>query len=516
MLQYKDYIQLLSINYEIRSLRDAQTLEMTQNGWAEVQHNKAYKSSQRSYFHEFAGKPIFGDILGQDFEFLELQRNLPGRRDSHGNYDLPISLLKISDREKSDHDAQKGEKKRFKGTEFYGKLKSIEIRVPQNTTKFVDLAVVTVQLTLTSCKYLGVSDDLTELHNAPNQPRQDLTLADAQLALDNVRRAFARSWSYENTHKNLGLECDVPRECFSRIRLEDSDGTNFTAGPEDLFDKTATHDRVFPWISALLDPIQINSQSDVSHFGDDRAYMYSLIDIAAKDGETNSEAIAQVSKSDLFRIAEADTPQVFDESTTDTKPIYNYSPDYLGNLKDKIFYNRHAPHPQTTDTRATHFLFTEHHFSIVTCLRDFGSLRTHLDIYYRHMQFMCVFENMALLWFSGRLSALVKHDPDAPDFTEALRKIRQQFLTFTHVHHFTNVSPQLQAKEMFDHMTSSVGNHRMYQEVEEELSAAADRRRRCAHVCLRHRRNPPKRNSVFLCPRLFGFCSLGNLGTVFD
>lgn len=413
--------------------------------WQEVDLSDSYGIGQRTYFHTFCGQPIFGDGCGEGSEFLTLNRP-----DCEGA-ELCLDLIQIANG-------------CFELTRFHAKLEAVELRTTNGTCKnFLGLSVMTIAV-----RYSGVSkwhaatlEALLE-HDPSQSSAQTLSLADTQLLLEYARRFMCRRWPEQNA---------VPDDVLFRIWRKTLRSWEASQVPdrEALLPKGRQVAAVLPWIASLLAPFDWSRSEDPSadggarHFGDERAIMFSVIRLASEEGKER-EALQAVSDGNMFRLAEADGPGPDD---------FNYSPDFLYPMKDAIFYDRHAPHAKTSSMRTTRYLFTESHF----CALVSGSFPIELmvNLYYRHMQFMLLFELAALLMFSQRVTCLVRQTRAIGEgFQKEIRQIRQDFLTFTHVHHSTNVSSQIQPREMYAKMLAATGVSDFYDEVDAEIRNATD------------------------------------------
>lgn len=288
-----------------------------------------------------------------------------------------------------------------------------------------------------------------------------LTLNDAMDALEWVRRVFPR-WRI----KGMGMPGD------SLSQVIDPKGLHLPAhseaGDEAAYQAQGTL-RLSPWVERLLDPIKVDGVCAI-HLGDERAFMSSAIALRNFDGKDDRASLRAVPDGTLFRLAEADRAWSGD---------YAYNSGFLESLRERYFYTRHAP--DRTEGRehignSTLYLMSQHHLcALGTGWFAANDMITYMDRYYRYMQFLCVFEYFRLIQFSQRLTRLVERHRDTPPiFRAEVLKIREDFLTHTHLHHFTNVSSQLQAKEMFDKLQAVTGIPEMFAEVERELQSAAD------------------------------------------
>ena len=308
----------------------------------------------------------------------------------------------------------------------------------------------------------------------PDLPRdfRPMTLADAQDVLDLSRRIFPR-W-----HSDLNR--DLPGDAFSIV--EDA-----RAPTEQDMDAAASEGktRLMPWVARLAAPYRLDG-SNSYHFGDERSFVTSAV-LLGKGNEPWDPAFAlsaAVQKSDLLRLAELDR----------RGKSYAYNKPFLSTLLPGYLYPRQAPDAKSGTGNTTHIITSSHHLCVMGAGDFFkkvilGNGRPgdhdmgHVEEYYRHMQFLCTFEYFRLIQFSMALTALVRdqraaaadparHRDRAHAFGRRLMRIRSEFLDFTHLHHFSNISSQLQPREMFDRLYATFGIPAMFAEVEKELEAA--------------------------------------------
>lgn len=443
---------------------EVDTLDLGSNGWSEIDLVKDYKTRQRTFFHEFAARPIFGDGNPDSSEFSSYRRIISKLPGADGDI-LPMGVDIVTQQP----DSING--KVAEVLRFHANLEALELRTTAGKCDFLGLSVLTFKLTVTgfSRPQSRISSH-ADLEATSWTQAEPLNLWAAQHVLAHMRRVSARGF--------YGGDLAAPYDSPVRVTLVTVDACSSFLATKSHFNAAGKDPRkhLFPWFATLIAPIDACDDGQGRLFGDDRASAFSLIDLKpAVDAEgaqmSAGDTVALVGDPDLFRLAEADPP----ESDQD-KTKYSYSPVFLKQALAEALYDRHAPHPETRPDRSTRFLFTEQHACMITCSSGISAnVLSNLELYYRHMQFMCVFELHALLNFSSRLTKIIRtQGKDDFGLAKALRDIRRDFLTFTHIHHLTNVSPQIQPKEMFEKLSTAVGNLRMFQEVEAELAAAAD------------------------------------------
>ncbi|WP_139229823.1 hypothetical protein [Litoreibacter janthinus] len=354
---------------------------------------------------------------------------------------------------------------------FGFRVTNAELRIMSRGQK--RLAVVTVAVLITKAAQCAWKPDMGEALRSNDFPDRPFTLADAQDALDWMRRVYPRWWR-KTPFK------PIPGDTLYRVFRTTPD----TSGPDeqDMDETFANTGRVplLPWVRGLIRPLVVDgplprgtgntAPPNARHMNDERAYMASVVTLnqLQRDGETLSEqqTMLALRQGDQFRLAEADR----------SGPGTNYySPDFNRSLRDAIFYDRHAPHKDADPGRTTYYMFSHKHICAAT---TWDQATDDMGDYYRHMHMLCVFEYHQLLVFSQNLSDLVRryrdNRQDDERFLEDLQKIRADFLTHTHLHHFSNVSSQLQPREIYDRLYTAFGIEKMFREVDEELRSATD------------------------------------------
>ena len=417
---------------------------------------------RRSYFHKFVADQLFGDpndpTKGPDFETY--------KRVMKGNCNLGADKIHTGNA-------------KYWITRFHLEIADCELRILgsgsyQNGGQYKGIAVASVKVNI-----IGVSEtsrhDTVEQAWAAEFTTKPYTLTDAMCASDWIRRVYPRWW----------LTPGIPGDSISRV-VNLSTGAPIMVEADEITQDGSIEAALLPWITELLRPIKFKGTNAIARIkGDERTYMSSLIaikpDAQFKDNDEFKEAktIAMISTGDLLRLAEAD-PKAVDD------PDDNYSPEFTKSLKGQVFYDRHAPHVKTSKFRSTRWLITAQHLCAIGC-GDFATndedLPRHFSDFYRHMHFLCVFEQFRLLQFSEDLSELVRTYRDIKDplstagnteYITRLSEIRQDFLTHTHLHHFSNVSSQLQGKEMFERLYSAFSIKELHEEVEQEFATASD------------------------------------------
>ena len=439
-------------------------IDPTQHGWV-VQASKG-TLQQQFYFHPFVSDALWDRADGAASALFDLHRKTRLEFKLFNAY-----FDRVEWKENADGSSERWIRRRG----FRGTLRTVELRrlrAPVGAKRSGELR---------SFAMLVISVDFHGATYADYLPGQEqfpvnfapLTLADAQDALDLSRRIFPRWHAFgEETLPGDALTI-VP--CYGRA----PSSTEMDAAVRE------GRTRLMPWVEALVAPFTL-SKPDSRHFGDERAFITSAILLG--DGTGNDakafNLMTRLRESDLMRLAEVDR----------RGSGYGYNKPFLQGLAPAYFYTRQAPDRASGTGNTTHFITTSHHFCAVGAgwyMRDVilgNGIPGHHDMghaeeYYRHMQFLCVFEYFRLLQFSQTLSELVRSQREraangarsrvaVAEFGRRLMRIRDEFLDFTHLHHFSNISSQLQAREMFDQLYAAFGISAMFAEVEKELEAA--------------------------------------------
>lgn len=310
-----------------------------------------------------------------------------------------------------------------------------------------------------------------------------LNLAEAQTIMDHLRRAYPGFWFGKGkpglcpTRVALQWEGRRETDVCDLGPLEDRDEAEHVL-------KDELREPVFPWWSAILDPLPVEGTRCVRkglrlrQVLDERIPLMTTLSLtpAVAGDAAAREAIAAVSDGDWFRLAAAD--QAGDAA-------YPYDPAFLDTLRSELFYDRFMPYAShqssgtDLDGSATRYLFAGYHFAAVGAGSFFdGIIAQHMRRHYRQMMTVCLLEFSALLMISSRLSAAARFKVDKEDsekkFRERVIATERAFLDFVHRYRFTGVSNHLQAREMFSKMRQSFELDRLFDDIGAELESASD------------------------------------------
>lgn len=197
-----------------------------------------------------------------------------------------------------------------------------------------------------------------------------------------------------------------------------------------------------------------------------------LTTICLEHDRNRSDALNSVSDEDWLRIA---------EGVEEGVAVGGFAPDVREVKLKKYVYDRYMPSVGESRDVAARFTFAFHHFAAVVAggSRDLNipeQIRSH----YRHMHHLCLLELAAVLRISQQLYQDVNeqdsrknHDSEAL-FRNNIRDMQEAFMEFTHRHHFTGISNDLQAREIFTAFRDSMELDKRYSEIKDELDSAAN------------------------------------------
>lgn len=431
-------------------------VDLERVGWKECARSGS--DDQRNYFHSFVSDALYGD---------------GGRKPLIEHWVRECGVCGFE----AERDTI-GEGRLVERHTFQGQIDSVELRRhlpscpeedlgPHNPGLGVLIVGVCIK-SVSRCTF----DTMGRLQSASNEPSQ-ITLQDAENALEWLRRIFSR-WKAK-AHKQVledGSNPERPGDSLSRVRVRSGAEWNVWKDGGALFE-------IEPWINDLTAPYSLGSplaghMMNAAHFGDERAFMTSAIHLASDaGGASDREVFKRIDEAHLLRLAEADAGG----------SGWLYQETFSRQQLASYHYQRHAPDPLADNGNLNHILIAPHHqchLGIGEYWREY--IADNVEKYYRDMQFLCIFEYYRLLQFSQRLTLAVKEKRDdgrdKPEvqmrFRQRLQGIRADLLEFTHLHHFSNVSSQIQPREMFTMLYDNMGLQGMFEEVSDEIAAAND------------------------------------------
>ncbi|MGG7566568.1 hypothetical protein ACQ5SO_10455 [Rhodovulum sp. DZ06] len=344
-------------------------------------------------------------------------------------------------------------------------------RVDRFALGLMDVGVAVVAMELT---HLGVVEDR---NGAPDDNAPvPLTLALAQDALDQLRRTHAPFW----------INGVAPGRSPSAVQVlydGDEGWTTHSPGPAGLQASAQAHlldhgaPAKFGWWTELLKPLELGKRKAKSPLSfrqivDERAFQVATISL----GGGPTEVLEQVSDGDWHRIGAADVAG---------RDPWPYNKDFLDRTEPVLFYDRFAPHPEAERGGASRITICSYQLAAVGCGWFFENhVVHHVRRHYTQMVLLAYLEQAALLAFSARLTDLArKHAADLRnpkcdrgearhDLRQDLAAIADDFVEFSHVHRFTGVSNQVQARELNDMLRGAIGLDALFEEVSAELDRA--------------------------------------------
>lgn len=405
-------------------------------------------------------------------------------------------------------------------TVFCGSLKQIEFRkVAGNPFRDLhkalgdtrQLAIITIGMTIETCTSLDGTPEARTPIGSLTVP----TLAQIQDGLDAVRRVFARYWRSHGPGDCLSafgllpVDTQPPADTAAMAQvlhdpmilqpansMEEMQAQFLNKATDSACKKSPRALRTprLPWIEKLIQ--KLCDPSDVEFFGDERAFTTSVIGLLPQTAEALAAAgfavppdpdnsllekltYLSVHPGDHYRLAELDRAS---DSQDNPNAGWNYTPEFLREAGSEWLYRRHDVDPKTQCGNGTMHYITRHHLGAMTsAFFANDSLKASTQTYYRHMQFLAVFEYYRLLRFSQWMASLVELDmnEDPSKFRKTLKLLRQAFLRHVHLHHFSQVTSQIQPAEMYSRLRGAMGIDALNAEVEQEMAAAADYAAQC-------------------------------------
>lgn len=332
-----------------------------------------------------------------------------------------------------------------------------------------------------------------------NEPRR-MTLADVQTFTDHARRSYAPYFSV--SEKRCTTPEVTPAKVPGKVRwLDDKKNpisfdlygatiSEFSPGSfRDDFAVVHEH-RVAPvaphW-RVLLDPLVFAGYAKADapawrQVVDERIPVMSYVSLtgAAKERYRRHDDNKERQRKDLRIVKRGDWIRLCyaDEQGDNELP---YSPSFLRNFERDACYDRFFP-SRTTDSSAR-FLIAGFHFAVVGAGWFFDTLLVHhFRRHYFQMGLMLHMEFAGLLATSSRITEAVRdYNKDAGKpgerdadgaFGETIIAIERDFLKFMHLFHFTGLSNQIQANELFLKWRRALGIDQMFADVRDEIEAA--------------------------------------------
>ena len=320
---------------------------------------------------------------------------------------------------------------------------------------------------------LGVAVLSLELNHVPGA--EELTFARCQTAIDYLRRTYVPFWDDEKNPMR------VPKS----VSL-DHGTTSTPPSPDEAAKCLNNHDSdrtpvVFEHWRELIRPLKLlNEDGGVWRDpSDERVPVNSFISLTPKGyddlpkdawtekAEKDRAAVLQVKESDWFRLWDAE------EAGAD----YPYNPEFSKPSAVGAFYDRFFPDARSGGLAGRH-LFGEHHY----CFVGSGSftdnvLLHHWRRHYAQLSLVARFQATMLLALSSRITRALDKLGDGPNrepFNQEILNIQDDYLRYRHRYHFTGVSSQIQAAEMYERWMQVLQIEALHRDVQDELATATD------------------------------------------
>lgn len=363
---------------------------------------------------------------------------------------------------------------------------------------------------------IGIAILTLELRWKESPNLEVLNLAEAQRIIDYLRRSYTPFFAGEMPKRVPGevaligpddrnvIVCRSPQtrsEVSERVESTEVSRT----GPDGKLDKRRRDVPVFAHWSEMIAPLElVENGGDWRDPSDERIPCHSFISLAKDETVSEADTLSLIHDADWIRIADAEEPGDFKK--------YPYNPDFLEETKTVTYYDRFFPHQEMSEKIATRHLFGGAHYAMVGTGSDFENIfQHHFRRHYTQLALIARFQQAALLGFSSRITRIVEErdrqirsgDVRAARnwFDARIQEIQDDFLSYTHRFHFTGVSSQIQAGQMFGRWRISLGLDRLHDDVKSELDSAAA----TVHA---HRQTTAGANAE----RLSGFAAFGVTG----
>lgn len=131
--------------------------------------------------------------------------------------------------------------------------------------------------------------------------------------------------------------------------------------------------------------------------------------------------------------------------------------------------------PPVPAAYGTRYLITGYGFVCVGGSGDYFDklISHHFSRIYASMGMLLHFQHATLLSLSNELSELAQNALELPEHQGRMIDLQERFNIFVQRYWFTNVSNQLQAKEMYEQWRAALGLEKLYQEVLDQVKDAA-------------------------------------------
>ena len=336
-----------------------------------------------------------------------------------------------------------------------------------------------------------------------NTPRS-MTLADVQTFADHARRAYAPFYNV-----NDKTAASRPMRAPLAVRWMDEDLKTPAAVAQWQKEKERTEPPISARLDAdvafvrgkrtapafahwrsLLEPLVLKGYEPPGtpawrQVIDERIPVMSFVSLtgAAKSPEGTEDSQAQ--RDDLWTVKRGDWIRLCYADEADGDPL-PYSPSFVQDFEKDACYDRFFPSAATDSS--VRYLIAGFHFAVVGAGEKYFDkiIVHHFRRHYFQMGLMLHMEFAALLATSSRItravSDLAAGEREGPlraenakrKFRETIIEIEQEFLQFQHLYHFTGMSNQIQANELFQKWRGALGTLRIVDDLRAEIRAAAE------------------------------------------
>ena len=184
------------------------------------------------------------------------------------------------------------------------------------------------------------------------------------------------------------------------------------------------------------------------------------------------ETLSHLGRPDYMRLAFATGPGAKDKAP--------YSAQILQDFETRHCYDRFFHPTGSHDASSTRFLTCGHAFTVVSGGNDPWLLDHERGLLgqFRHQYFLlfliCHFHKASMLMLKDRLVATITRlQADSPKSVTSFRRdvysLQESFMRFTQRYWFTEVSDQVQARDLFKMQIAHLGNDKVYHDLRTEL-----------------------------------------------
>jgi hypothetical protein len=370
--------------------------------------------------------------------------------------------------------------RRFKRTEVTGVKISIG-RVDSSPTPPIELRVERCEILLLRPQVLLLLVEVSNRKSHSDTPvdprigddRSSLTLEQVLYIQSRLRHIYppyfigSTQGDVPASVEWIGLQTGDHPTSGARGSGGSSPGTNSDRTSSDRLTLTSPREAFFQFVAQGSEPPmyahwreffgdKIKPYATASNRDDGGLYLQQLID----DRIPSMSFIAVDNPSDIHQ-DDLDRLPAFDS------PELDYDPEFRDRLRDGFQYTRFRHWGTTYYCNGTSF-------AVVCGITDFTDiLLTHFRRHYTHLGVIAHFQHAALLYFADELAETVKElaarpgaaDYSSPAWAERIRTLQQRFLKFRTRSYFTEVSNQVQGKDLFRLWYDRLGTQALFDRV---------------------------------------------------